>query len=154
MLQRLELRVPPPIAALFAAFAMWAATPGTIAIAAASHIRIAVAVALTLVGVLFDAAAFIAFRRARTTVNPLKPQSASSLVTSGIYRITRNPMYVGLVFFLCAWAVVLGSWFAFLGPLAFAAYIGQFQIAPEEKALYALFGEPYREYQERVRRWL
>jgi len=154
VLQHLELRVPPPIVALVVALAMWAAARGTVAIAESSFVRILLTVGLALAGAIFDFAGFIAFRRSKTTVNPLKPQSASSLVTSGIYRVSRNPMYVGLVLFLCAWAVWLGSWVPFLGPFAFAAYIGRFQIAPEEKALHALFGDAYRAYQVKVRRWL
>ena len=154
MWQFLELRVPPPIVALIVAVVMWAVARGAVANAASDFVRISVAAALALAGAMFDVAALMAFRRARTTVNPLKPQAASSLVDSGIYRVTRNPMYVGLVSFLCAWAVWLGSWWVFLGPLAFAAYIGRFQIAPEEKALCALFGDAYRAYQAQVRRWL
>lgn len=96
----------------------------------------------------------IRFRRANTTVNPLKPQAASSLVTAGIYRYTRNPMYLGLLFLLVAWAVLLSSPFALLGPVAFVTYISRFQIVPEERVLAALFGAEYAAYQAGVRRWL
>jgi protein-S-isoprenylcysteine O-methyltransferase Ste14 len=96
----------------------------------------------------------IRFRRANTTVNPLKPQAASSLVTIGIYRYTRNPMYLGLLFLIVAWAVLLSSPFALLGPVTFVAFIGRFQIVPEERVLSALFGEEYAAYKSHVRRWL
>ncbi len=153
-LQSLELKIPPPIVALIVGLGMWGLCRVTVGMIGGGEIRTALAVAFALTGVIFSAAALRAFFRARTTVNPTKPQSAASLVTSGIYRVTRNPMYVGLVFLLCAWAAWLGAWFGFLGPLVFGAYISRFQIAPEEKALDALFGNSYRAYKAKVRRWL
>ena len=122
--------------------------------AAPELLRVSLATALAIVGVAFDVAGLMAFRRAKTTVNPMKPQSTSSMVDSGVYRVTRNPMYVGLVFMLCGWAVFLWSWWALPGPLAFVAYIGRFQIAPEEEALSKLFGAEYLAYKASVRRWL
>ncbi|MGZ5132161.1 MAG: methyltransferase family protein, partial [Caldimonas sp.] len=120
----------------------------------APSFRVALAITLALVGGAFSVSGVVAFRRARTTVNPTKPQSASSLVVSGIYRLTRNPMYVGLLLLLLAWAAFLCSPWALLGPLAFVLYIGRFQIAAEERALLALFGSEYSAYKARVRRWL
>ena len=84
----------------------------------------------------------------------MKPQTTSSLVCSGIYRVTRNPMYLGLVFVLVAWAVFLSSAWALLGPMAFALYMNRFQIAPEERVLSSMFGASYSDYLSRVRRWL
>jgi protein-S-isoprenylcysteine O-methyltransferase Ste14 len=75
-------------------------------------------------------------------------------VTSGVYRFTRNPMYLGLCFVLLAWAVFLSSAWAFMGPGAFVLYINRFQIAPEENALSKLFGPAFAKYQSKVRRWL
>jgi protein-S-isoprenylcysteine O-methyltransferase Ste14 len=150
----LDLRVPPPVVALLAALAMWGVSRDAAALAAPEHLRLPLAIALAIVGAAFDFSGLVAFRRARTTINPMKPQSTSSMVRSGVYRVTRNPMYVGLVFLLCAWAVFLWSWWALPGPFAFAAYIGRFQIAPEEKALTALFGAEYLAYKAKVRRWL
>jgi protein-S-isoprenylcysteine O-methyltransferase Ste14 len=107
-----------------------------------------------LVGIGFSVGGVLAFRRARTTLNPTKPEQASSLVRSGVYRVTRNPMYVGLLCVLVAWAVFLSSAWALLGPLIFVLYIGRFQIAPEERALAKLFGSEFADYQAKVRRWL
>ncbi len=84
----------------------------------------------------------------------MKPQSATSLVSSGVYRQTRNPMYVGLLLVVVAWAVLLSAPWTLLGPLCFVAYIGRYQIAPEERVLAGLFGSEYAAYQARVRRWL
>jgi protein-S-isoprenylcysteine O-methyltransferase Ste14 len=152
-LQTLELKIPPPIVAAVAALAMWGlstATPHWMAPPA----RIAVAWVIAAVGVAFAASGVIAFRRARTTMNPTTPDSASALVTTGVYRLTRNPMYVGLLLILLAWAIYLSSGWALPVPLLFAAFINRFQIAPEERALAALFGADYLGYQTSVRRWL
>jgi protein-S-isoprenylcysteine O-methyltransferase Ste14 len=84
----------------------------------------------------------------------MKPDASSSLVRSGIYTITRNPMYAGMLLMLCAWAVYLGSAWALVGPATFVAYMNRFQIAPEQRALEALFGASYTDYKAKVRRWL
>lgn len=116
--------------------------------------RIALTLALAAVGVLVAALGVGRFVRAKTTVNPLDPQRASSLVTSGIYRVTRNPMYLGLLFVLAAWAVYLAHPLPWLVLPLFILLMNRLQIAPEEGALTELFGDDYRAYQKRVRRWL
>jgi len=92
--------------------------------------------------------------RARTSVNPMRPEKSSAIVSAGIYGITRNPMYVGLVFVLTGWFVYLGAVSAIVGPIGFVLYIQRFQILPEERVLAAKFGDEYRAYMARVRRWL
>ncbi|MDF1628399.1 MAG: isoprenylcysteine carboxylmethyltransferase family protein [Alcanivoracaceae bacterium] len=116
--------------------------------------RLVVAVVLVLMGAGVSLAGVVSFRRARTTVNPLKPEKTSSLVCSGIYRITRNPMYLGFLLVLIGWAVMLGSAFAALGPVLFVSYISRFQIVPEERVLASLFGDEFSAYRAKVRRWL
>jgi protein-S-isoprenylcysteine O-methyltransferase Ste14 len=116
--------------------------------------RLSLVVSLFVLGGVFAFSGLLAFRRAATTVDPLKPHRASSLVATGIYRFTRNPMYVGLALVLTSWDVYLGSPLASLGVMGFVAYINWLQIIPEEQALLELFGDEYREYQARVRRWL
>jgi protein-S-isoprenylcysteine O-methyltransferase Ste14 len=150
----LELKVPPPIVALVLALAMWAVSRLTPTFEVAASLRIALAVAIALVGAAFSAAGVAAFHQARTTLNPMKPETASSLVTTGIYRITRNPMYVGLLFVLVGWTVFLSAPWTLAGPIVFVAYMTRFQIAPEERALAAAFGDVYAGYKARVRRWL
>ena len=113
-----------------------------------------IAYALAAVGVLLDGIALFHFLRRRTTINPLKPASASALVTGGIYRLTRNPMYLGLATLLTAWAIYLGNLAALAGVPLFILYMNRFQIAPEERALEARFGADYIAYRTRVRRWL
>jgi protein-S-isoprenylcysteine O-methyltransferase Ste14 len=150
----LEHRVPPPIVGLVLAAAMWLLAGVPPLLPVPEWLRQSLAMLLVLAGIAFDLSGLIAFRRLRTTVNPLRPDSASALVTAGIYRVTRNPMYVGMALLLTAWAVHLSALWPFLGPVAFVVYIGRFQIAPEERALVALFGAAWSAYAARVRRWL
>lgn len=103
---------------------------------------------------LFGYPAIAAFVRAGTTINPVQIDRASALVTSGVYRITRNPMYVALALLLCAWAAWLGQPLAVIGPIGFVLFIDRFQIVPEERILAARFGAAYDAYRQRVRRWL
>ena len=153
-MKSLEAKIPPPLVAAVIALAMWGISQLAPSLQVPKFLRVSAAAAALLVGIGFSAAGLLAFRRARTTVNPTKPEQASSLVRSGIYRITRNPMYVGLLCVLVAWAVFLFSVWPLLGPIVFVLYIQRFQIAPEERALGKLFGSEYADYQAKVRRWL
>lgn len=150
----LEAKVPPPVVALVIALAMWTVARYTSVFEVAGSMRILVAVTLALVGIAFSASGIAAFRRAKTTLDPMKPTSASSLVTTGIYRLTRNPMYVGLLFVLLAWSAFLSAPWALTGPVVFVAYMTRFQILPEERALEHVFGDAFMTYKARVRRWL
>ena len=153
-MRALELKIPPPAVALIVAAAMWGIAAATSRFEIAAAVRDTAAIVIALFGVGFAVGGVLAIRRARTTISPLKPEAASSLVTSGVYRVTRNPMYLGLSLALLAWAIFLSSAWAFLGPIAFVLYIGRFQIAPEERALSKLFGPAFADYQSSVRRWL
>ena len=150
----LEHKVPPPIVAALVGAAMWVAARIAPAHQIEDNLRFAIGGAFFLLGVIVTALGFMAFRRAKTTINPLEPEAATSLVTGGIYRYTRNPMYVGFAALLLGWAVYLAVPWVLLGPVAFILFITRFQIIPEERALSSKFGREYREYQERVRRWL
>ena len=153
-MRALELKIPPPAVALLVALAMWGISLATSRFEVSAMLRNSAAILLGVVGFGIAIAGVLAIRRARTTTNPIKPETATSLVTSGIYHFTRNPMYLGLCFVLLAWAVFLSSAWALVGPVAFALYIGRFQITPEEKVLSKLFGPAFAEYQSKVRRWL
>jgi protein-S-isoprenylcysteine O-methyltransferase Ste14 len=116
--------------------------------------RYAAVAILAVAGVAFDLLGLVAFRASRTSINPLRPERASVLVTRGVYRDTRNPMYVGMGFLLLAWAVYLCALLPFAGPALFVLYITRFQIQPEERVLMGIFGGEYSSYAARVRRWL
>jgi len=153
-MRALELKVPPPVVALLVGAAMWFATPQRASLELPLVVRIVAFVVIALAGGATALAGDREFKRARTTINPFKPENSTALVTSGIYRFTRNPMYVGLTLVLLGWAAFLGSAWALLGPLIFVLYISRFQIGPEERVLSAKFGAAYTEYTARVRRWL
>lgn len=150
----LELKVPPVAVVLVTAGLMWLVAWATPALGFLFPARDLVAIGLTLAGAVTSALGVISFRRAKTTVNPMKPESSSSLVTSGIYKLTRNPMYLGFLLVLLGWAVFLSSMPAFLILPAFILYMNQFQIEPEERALATLFGRAFAAYKAKARRWL
>jgi protein-S-isoprenylcysteine O-methyltransferase Ste14 len=102
----------------------------------------------------FGLGGILTFRLARTTINPVQIDQASSVVTGGIYSITRNPMYVGLTAMLAAWAVWLAVPWTLIGPVFFAVFTHRFQILPEERVMSAKFGPAYDDYRKRVRRWI
>ena len=105
-------------------------------------------------GLAIGIAAFLQFRRVETTINPMTPDRASALVTRGLYRLSRNPIYVGDAVILVACALLFANALAFAAALAFIAYIDRFQIRPEERALRERFGPSYETYCREVRRWL
>ncbi len=153
-MQSLELKIPPPVIAALVAIAMWGVSLITPLLEMFAPYHVPVAIVIVLAGIAFNVTGIVSFHQARTTINPMKPESASSLVRSGIYRVTRNPMYVGFLFVLMAWAAFLSSPLALLDPLAFFLYIDRFQIAPEERVLSSLFDTDYSDYKAKVRRWL
>jgi protein-S-isoprenylcysteine O-methyltransferase Ste14 len=107
-----------------------------------------------IVSLIIGLPAVLGFRRAKTTVNPLKPEASSALVTGGIYRWTRNPMYLAMLLLLIAWACIVSNWAALAILPLFVAYLNRFQIGPEERALQARFGAEFESYRRKVRRWL
>jgi protein-S-isoprenylcysteine O-methyltransferase Ste14 len=151
---QLELKVPPPAAALLVALAMWLVAYGLDELAFALAERRAVSIVLVALGVAVSVAGTWSFWRARTTVNPTRPEAASSLVATGVFRVTRNPMYLGLFLVLAGWAAHLANIAALAGPLLFALYITRFQILPEERVLAAKFGPDFETYKLRTRRWI
>ncbi len=150
----MELKLPPVLLVALIAASMWLAARFVPALAFASPGRAIISVVLLFLGLVLGAGGVISFRQARTTVDPRKPGEASSLVIVGLYRATRNPMYLGLVCVLLGWALYLSNMVSLALIAAFIAYMNRFQIAPEERALEALFGDEYRAYKRRVRRWI
>lgn len=153
-MKMLETKIPPPVVALVFALLIWFGADYLPRIEIGGIARILVVTLLVVIGVIFDLFALATFFRARTTFNPMKPHDASALVTTGIYRVTRNPMYVSLAIYLGALCIYLDSPFALFGVAGFILYINAFQILPEERTLTKLFGDEYREYRSRVPRWL
>jgi len=153
-LRFLEARIPPPVIGVVVAALMWALSRMGPVFDIPWAIRVLAAVVFALLGGTICVAGVVSFARAKTTVNPLKPETATALVASGVYRWTRNPMYLGFLMVLLGWTVFLASPWGVLGPVIFVFYMNRFQIAPEERALEQLFGSSYVAYRSKVRRWL
>ncbi|MGB7421476.1 methyltransferase family protein [Comamonas flocculans] len=149
----LALKVPPLALVALSALAMWLLPP----IAALPRLgpwHMTLCIALALLGAAVCLAGVLAFRLAHTTVDPMRPTAATSLVVRGIYRYTRNPMYLGFLLMLLAWALYLAKLSALLVLPCFAVYLTVFQIKPEEAALRERFGSDFDAYAALVRRWL
>jgi protein-S-isoprenylcysteine O-methyltransferase Ste14 len=150
----LESKVPAPVVTLLLAGAMKVVASIAPTLQLPSVTGTAAAAVLFAAGLLVEAAGAVSLLRAGTTFDPTHPQSASVLVVSGMYRLTRNPIYLGDLLLLLGWAVFLESPLALAMTPLFVLYIDRLQIRPEERALSELFGERYDEYRARVRRWL
>ena len=153
-MNRLELKLPPALLFVLIAAGMWGLARPTFRLDIASLLKGTLALALFVAAAWIGMAAVAAFRRAGTTASPIRPQKASALVTAGIYRHTRNPMYLALLLLLLAWAAWLAAPWALLGPAVFVAWMTRFQIRPEERALGERFGADYLDYCRRAPRWL
>ena len=147
-------RIPPPIVMLLAATLMWTLHRwlplGHLITAPWNGLGMLPAA----VGIALAMVALVRFRQAQTTVNPMEPERATSLVTDGIFRISRNPMYLGLLLLLTGWALWLGTASPWCVPPLFVIAISVAQIVPEERALEELFGERYLAYRQSVARWI
>ena len=150
----LELKIPPPVVALLCAAGMWFIAHYTFPYFLSPAMRWSLVAIYALLGVAFSLGGVLAFRRSKTTIHPMHPENASALVTYGIYRLTRNPMYCGMASLLLSWAAFLESPLSLLGVVVFVLYITRFQIKPEERALEKRFGEDFKRYRTQVRRWL
>lgn len=151
---RLELKIPPAVLVLLFAFAMWLVAKMTPWTAVQIPFKEWVALALWMAGVVLISTGIIAFISVKTTANPLAPELSTSLVTKGVYGLTRNPMYTGFLLLLAAWAAFLENIFPALSLPLFVWYMNRFQIIPEEKVLLSKFGEEYAGYLKSVRRWI
>jgi protein-S-isoprenylcysteine O-methyltransferase Ste14 len=150
----LELRILPDVVWLIVMGCMWGATFIVKSFDLPFAVRVSTGAILVALGLALVQVAGVSFRRARTTVNPVRPDSASSLVVSGVYRFSRNPIYLGMTLILLGWASFLMNALSFVLVAVFVGYITRFQIIPEERALSARFGADYVSYQAKVRRWL
>lgn len=133
---------------------MWLAKQVAPALSVAFPGRHLVATVVAVAGAIIIGLGILSFRRANTTVHPMKPDTSSSLVVSGIYHVTRNPMYLGFFLILIGWAILLSNLLSFVLLPAFVLYMNRFQIEPEERALASLFGPAFESYRSSVRRWL
>lgn len=153
MCDALELKIPPVALVFLFGALMWLVSI-TSAFTVALPWRSTFALIFFTVGFAIALAGVLAFRRAKTTVHPLKLEATTTMVISGVNRFTRNPMYLGFLFILVGWAIYLSNLLAFPFLPLFVWYITRSQILPEERALAAKFSHAFTAYESSVRRWL
>ena len=148
----LKNKIPPPIVTLVFAALIFFSTELTPNIVFSGQSLISLFFMIAgLIVLLIAISAFIKFK---TTINPLKPEQASSLVMTGIFKFSRNPMYLGMLLLILSLWIKTGAILGFILVPGFMAYMNYFQILPEERAMKALFSEKYDAYCQQVRRWL
>ncbi len=153
---KLELKNPPPLLTVGCALLMWLCAWGLPGYSFQARLawKLGVAALFWLVGLGIFLVSGRELIKSKTTVNPRHPEKAAVLVVSGLYRFSRNPLYLGDALALAGWAVFLANPWAFLWLPVFVAWLTRFQIYPEERALAARFGSAYVDYTKRVRRWI
>ena len=150
----LEHKIPPPVVLIFTGIAMWVLGHFTRIWHLPFTLKLILILFFLAIALFFGPPAIINFRRNKTTIDPVRIERASKLVTTGPFNFSRNPMYVAMLALLFAWLVYLAAPWAILGPIFFELYILVFQIWPEERALHDKFGATYLDYNKKVRRWI
>ncbi|UTW04720.1 isoprenylcysteine carboxylmethyltransferase family protein [Amphritea atlantica] len=153
-MRSLELKIPPLVLMAVFALLMWGVSTITPVLHFIMAGALALGAAIAAIGGLLAALGVAEFRKARTTVDPRMPHKSEALVISGVYRISRNPMYVGFLVALAGWALCLSNVAAFLFLPLFVIYMNRYQIEPEERYMRARFGSDFDCYVGQVRRWL
>lgn len=153
-MRRLELKIPPLALMLLSAALMWVLARLTPGLDVIIPWQTGFTASLLVLGASCGLAGITEFHRARTTANPTTPDATTTVVSKGIYRLSRNPMYLGFLLLLTGWACHLANGLALIGLPLFVLYMNRFQIIPEERALQARFGDAYLAYRRTVRRWL
>ena len=150
----LELKLPPPLVALTLAALMWLVSL-LFPVADLKIPESGIASGLSaLVGLGIALSGALQFWVADTTINPHSPDKTAHLVDTGIYRLSRNPMYLGLLLLLLGAAIYLRNVLSLLALPAFVIYMNRFQILPEERQMQKQFGPTYEAYTAQVRRWI
>lgn len=150
----LELKIPPDVVWIVVAAMMWFAAELTPGLAVALPFRLPVAGAFAAAGMALIIGARVMLHRARTTWHPTGPERTTILVRGGVFRLSRNPIYLGMLLVLVGLSVVLANPLSLVLTAIFALWTGRFQIRPEERVLSRTFGQEYRDYSVEVRRWL
>jgi len=153
-LKALETKIPPLVVALISFAMIWIAYRRFPEMRWNYELQKPVAFGLFIVAFLISALGVLAFKKAQTTADPMTPSKASSLVDFGIYKFTRNPMYLGMLISLFGVFSYFPTPLAIIGLVFYVLYMTRFQIKPEERALASIFGDDYLNYKEKVARWL
>jgi len=150
----LQLKIPPPAYLLIFATLMYLLAKYLPIMSLFSEPITKISYVFIIMGIVLDLFAVSQFLRSKTTVNPIKPKNTNNIVSTGIYRISRNPMYLGMLFLLTGWAIHLAALTPFLLLPVFIVVLTLQQIIPEEKILAQKFGDTYLHYKQQVRRWI
>ena len=116
--------------------------------------RQTVSVLILIIGIVVIISPVFDFIKSKTTVNPIKFQNVNRLVTTGIYRYSRNPMYLGMILIIISTTVYYLNLLSVFSPLIFYIWINKFQISREEIFLEGKFGNEYLKYKSKTRRWI
>ncbi|WP_182033124.1 methyltransferase family protein [Vibrio diabolicus] len=153
-MRKLELKVPPVAVFWLVILLMYGLTVLVPSLNISVPFVEVVVGGLTLLSGYMGIAGVYEFHKVKTTVNPVKPDTASSVVRTGVFAFSRNPMYMALLLLIIA----IGLWWQHLSvvlcSVVFVSYMNRFQIKPEERVLERLFGEEYVDYKNHVRRWI
>ncbi|CAA6812458.1 MAG: Isoprenylcysteine carboxyl methyltransferase [uncultured Thiotrichaceae bacterium] len=150
----LKLLIPPPAWLLLFAASMWAIDRTFPLFEWLSEPWNKIGLVLIGSAFLIDLTSLMTFFKKHTTPNPFRPRKTQTIVTTGPYSFTRNPMYLGMVIILTGWGVYLGSVTPFVLIPPFVWIITVMQIIPEEDILEEKFGQEYLDYKVRVKRWI
>lgn len=153
-MKKLEAKIPPAMLFILAAISIWIISKYTAGFEIKNITKNSIVTLITITGLIFGFSGIISFKKSNTSVDPTNPESADTLVSSGIYRVSRNPMYLSLVFLLIAMVLYLESLWSIIVVCLFVVYMNRFQIIPEERAMIKLFGNEYVDYMQRVRKWI
>jgi len=150
----MKLKVPPAVQTLIFSFSMWVIDKYFILGDFTFNGQKITAKIIFSFGILLTILAIWSFKKAKTSSDPTNPSKATTLVTHGIYKYSRNPMYLTILIVLFSWMIALGNIFNIIILIIFVYYITTYQIKPEEEALTKLFKNDYTNYCNKVRRWI
>lgn len=151
---KLELKIPPAVITLIISIAMWWIDQYLVFGWASFGKSLWVSFSFFGIGGMFGLLGLFEFYKSSTSIDPHEPHKASNLVSNGIYSISRNPMYLGLLLILMGYGFYLGNVLVFVMLPLFVGYMNRYQIIPEERAMEEKFGAEYQKYKSEVRRWL
>ena len=149
----MKLKIPPPVYMLIFAALMWQLSL-SLPLYCWPFNSQTIGIIIMLLGGVIDFSSLIGFIISKTSINPMKPENTQTIVSSGMYKFSRNPMYLGLLLLLTGWSLYLGTLAAVLLLPLFVLTLTIMQIEPEEKILEEKFGQQYLDYKNKVRRWL
>ena len=148
----MKKRIPPPLIAMLCVLIIFLSK--SIFPSFVFSYKLQLGIFVSTIGFLLLIVSIKSFIDNKTTINPLNLKKSTYLVTSGVFRFSRNPMYLGMLLFLLGTAIILNIIGGLIISILFIFYMNFFQIIPEEKALQNLFGKNYRNYRKSVRRWI